>query len=428
MKPVLLLAHEITTPLEKHRRSEFSKRVIYLSKYFKNFILISTDKALKKTTVKLEFDEPNKIYIYRIPSNRIIATLQITRIIKNLRPRLVICDSTSDAPITLLSKILFNFPLAVFSIAFDTNLFLYSPKLQIFRNSKLGTLIKRLRHLIDFFVFNLSDKIIYKSPAMFTYINQFLIQKDSKKLKFIPNSYSYIKNIPQKFKIEIEQKLEAIFEQFDKKQVIITYAGILTYNKRPDIAISTLKDLLNEIDNAVLLIIGNGPMKGYLRNLGKKLEIDDRIFFLGELKQYETIAMLSESDVVINPSVSEGFSNVIAEAMTVGIPVVAYAQKSLKVLCREKGAVLIYSEDPKEYAIAIYNILTNSDLREKIIRDSLEIINPLVSFTVEKRFSNILEELIDSMKRSARKNSPLMIIRLFFNWIKYFLKLSVSKL
>ncbi len=70
-----------------------------------------------------------------------------------------------------------------------------------------------------------------------------------------------------------------------------------------------------------LILVGDGPEKGSLRVLAAQLGIADRVTLLGH--RDDVPECLAAMDVFVLPSVSEGMSNTLLEAMGSGIPVVA---------------------------------------------------------------------------------------------------------
>jgi len=72
---------------------------------------------------------------------------------------------------------------------------------------------------------------------------------------------------------------------------------------------------------SVLMIIGSGPEESNLRKLTHDLGIADRVYLMGERKDVPKV--LQAMDLFVLPSVAEGISNTILEAMSCGLPVVA---------------------------------------------------------------------------------------------------------
>lgn len=87
-------------------------------------------------------------------------------------------------------------------------------------------------------------------------------------------------------------------------------------------AISMLKkEVLNEIE---LLIMGptNNRYSSQCIRLVKKLDLDSHIFFTGKINSEEKWTKLSQLDVYIQPSFSDGPSLTIAEAMSLKLPLI----------------------------------------------------------------------------------------------------------
>lgn len=72
---------------------------------------------------------------------------------------------------------------------------------------------------------------------------------------------------------------------------------------------------------ATLVIVGDGPCRGALEARAERLGIGERVRFLGA--RSDVAMLLGGFDVFVLPSIAEGISNTILEAMASGLPVVA---------------------------------------------------------------------------------------------------------
>lgn len=70
-----------------------------------------------------------------------------------------------------------------------------------------------------------------------------------------------------------------------------------------------------------VLIVGDGPLRQPLASLAASLGLSDRVEFAGA--RNDTHELLRRMDVFVLPSMNEGISNTILEAMATGLPVVA---------------------------------------------------------------------------------------------------------
>jgi len=69
-------------------------------------------------------------------------------------------------------------------------------------------------------------------------------------------------------------------------------------------------------------IIGDGPERGSLEALAARLEIADRVDFLGQLAPAEALAQAREATLFVMPSTEEAFGVAYIEAMAAGIPAI----------------------------------------------------------------------------------------------------------
>jgi L-malate glycosyltransferase len=102
-----------------------------------------------------------------------------------------------------------------------------------------------------------------------------------------------------------------------------------------------------------VVLAGEGPERDALRRLAAELDIDVRL--LGARTDVD--ALLARADVVVLPSLTEGLSNAVMEAMAAGRPVVATAVGGTPELLADGRGVLVPPGDPTALADALGAVL-----------------------------------------------------------------------
>lgn len=110
-----------------------------------------------------------------------------------------------------------------------------------------------------------------------------------------------------------------IFPKIPSEFFHIVYVGRLEKVKNVAILIQAFAKIQNS--NSTLTIVGDGRERTELESLVKDLKIEDRVVFTGF--QAEPSQFLSQSDLYVLPSYSEGFGIAAVEAMFLKIPVLA---------------------------------------------------------------------------------------------------------
>lgn len=120
---------------------------------------------------------------------------------------------------------------------------------------------------------------------------------------------------------------------------LIIFLGRCVSIKRIDILIKALTT--HKDSRWYLRIVGDGPLKTDLEDLAMRLDLHDRVHFLGSLPYKNAVALLGTSDLLVLPSSHEGWGAVANEALMSGTPVICSDQSGAADLIRDswRGAV-----------------------------------------------------------------------------------------
>ena len=150
----------------------------------------------------------------------------------------------------------------------------------------------------------------------------------------------------------------------------ITYLGILSNDKGIEDAIKVFK-ILSRRNSFEFWVIGRGETKSYEDRI-KKLAIGSKIKFWGHVSQKVKFELLAKSDVLINPSVHEGWGLVNIEANSVGTPVAAYKSPGLVDSVKDGvSGIIVKKNTPKELADMVQKMCESDDLYKKLQRGAL---------------------------------------------------------
>jgi glycosyltransferase involved in cell wall biosynthesis len=126
--------------------------------------------------------------------------------------------------------------------------------------------------------------------------------------------------VPVPLDIEVLQKAPHYFDLHDKypgKFIFLT-VGRLVVVKNIALQIRALAELKDE--QAILLVVGDGPEKNNLEKLAQELNLAKQVIFVGWQEQLADY--FRTSDCLLLTSFSEGYGMVVAEAVLSQLPVI----------------------------------------------------------------------------------------------------------
>jgi len=138
--------------------------------------------------------------------------------------------------------------------------------------------------------------------------------------------------------------------------------GELTSRKNAALAIRALPEILGEVPDAWLLIVGKGREEEAWRGLARSLGVASRVCFAGFRRDVPDL--LAAADVLVHASRAEGLPNAVTEAMAAGRPVVASDASSHPELVDDGTTGRLFApDDASALAAAVVPYLRDRELR-----------------------------------------------------------------
>lgn len=182
--------------------------------------------------------------------------------------------------------------------------------------------------------------------------------KSDKILALNSSSYNHIKKVTGKESIVIPNFIKE--EVLDKKHVKeisnqiknILYVGHIVKTKGCDDIISIAKQMPEK----------TFTMIGYLSDDIKEISSPNNVKYLGEIDHSEVLNYMKNQDLFLFPTHTEGFPNVILEAMASGMPIISTNVGAIPDMIENKGGVMIKPKDIQSIKSAI-NKLEDREVR-----------------------------------------------------------------
>lgn len=211
------------------------------------------------------------------------------------------------------------------------------------------TIKKIIEYLLYIMIYNSSNKIIANSVSgKLTLIKDMKIT--SKKIVVIHNGKPLFNK---------KNPTQSYIKKHSNEEIIIGFVGRLNKIKNPHMAIDAVS-YLTTYYNINLIILGNEDgitikeLEDYAKDNKVKLQCLGNV---NDLEHYYNIF-----DVLISSSTSiEGCSNVILEALSVGLPVVASDVGDNKLLLANKRGLIVASNDFNLFAKSLEYYIKNED-------------------------------------------------------------------
>jgi len=179
--------------------------------------------------------------------------------------------------------------------------------------------------------------------------------------------------------IDLEQFNKNINPAIKKDKPIIMNVGVLRKIKNQECLIYAIKNL-----DVYLVLIGDGEMYLELKNLTKKLGVENKVIFVKSVPHSQIQNYYASAKIFAIPSTAMGFPITALEALaTRCVTVIAerFERKSEPI----DSAVVYVKNNPKNFEQAFKDILENPKKYESYIETAQEILKTIDKKTMEEK-------------------------------------------
>ena len=251
----------------------------------------------------------------------------------------------------------------------------------------------------------------YRKKFYFKYLIKFLYP--SKKVNMIvPVSKELKEILVNRYKVN-EKKIKPIYNGIDVRKIqvfskeeikdykdvfensdIIKFItiGRLSHEKGHKYLINAYSEVIKEIPDSRLFVIGEGPIRAELTKLIKKKRLQGNVILLGFKKNaYKYIA---KADIFVLSSLHEGLPYVLIEALAFNLPIISTNCETgpKEILDNGKYGILTNVADSNDLAEKMIFLAKNKKAREEFSRKS----NERIKDFEKQEFINNWIKLIES--------------------------------
>lgn len=175
---------------------------------------------------------------------------------------------------------------------------------------------------------------------------------------------------------------------------VIGTVGRLSRIKNQMFLMDAFKHLFSAHSDTRLIVIGDGPLKQDLIEHVDEIGLRGKVLFLGERKDVASLMKLF--DVFVLPSLSEGISLVILEAMAAGLPIIATnVGGNLELIKEGENGFFVSLGNPLYLSSAIERLMQDSKLRRSISENNRK--KALAEFDIAvmcKKYESLYSSLV----------------------------------
>jgi glycogen(starch) synthase len=239
------------------------------------------------------------------------------------------------------------------------------------------------------------DRVITCSDFMRDHVNR-VFRVPKRKITTIQNGIDASDLEPME-PVDLDE-LRARYAEPDQKLILLV--GRLVYEKGFHLALEALKPVIRRLGNVRFVVCGTGTAEADLKEQARKLGLMKHGKFIGWTGDDMLHSLYKVADLCVVPSIYEPFGLVALEAMASGCLCLVADTGGLREVVPDDGtaALRFRARDPKSLAEMLEKMLTDAELRERLISEAREHVNQFDWAEVARETAALYEQLVEAVQ------------------------------
>jgi len=184
---------------------------------------------------------------------------------------------------------------------------------------------------------------------------------------------------------------------------LLLYVGRLGKEKNLDLLLQAFQSIAVQHSPVRLMIVGDGPERKNLEKRVHRAGLKDNIIFAGYLTKRDVFRCYQAADLFVFTSKTETQGLVLAEAMSVGLPVVAVNAMGVSDILEDGRGGILTEDSPTSFANTILMMLGDRDLWEKKSTEAKTKAQSLTTAIMTDQLVKQYEEVLFDTKNMKKK-------------------------
>ena len=172
---------------------------------------------------------------------------------------------------------------------------------------------------------------------------------EENRVTILPNAVDTKEFLPN------EEERTRIRKQYGlEDKFVVGHVGRFHYAKNHEFILRIFAEVIKEKKNAMLMLLGDGPLKTEMEQLSEQLGIAEKVIFAGN--QTPVAPFYQAFDVLLFPSRFEGLPGTVVEAQAAGIPCLISDAITKEVKATELVHFMSIEEEEKKWADVLLSL------------------------------------------------------------------------